>query len=143
MQQDRCHARNPRENAACGQTEIPRPGARRCGVGISKSGAQRFNFCNVFNVVTFLRNVLREHRSSLAPGAEAALDQSAVAVESGFLLDQSADFRFAVAHGLRKRPMPESLGMLEPGYRYFYDRWRPLHAGMRILRSDDGETVRT
>jgi hypothetical protein len=30
------------------------------GVGISKGDAQRFNFCNVSNVVTFLRNVLRE-----------------------------------------------------------------------------------
>ena len=112
------------------------------GVGISKGDAQRFNFCNVFNVVTFLRNVLREDRSSPAPGAEAALDKGAVAVESGFLFDQSADFRFAVAHGLRERAMPESLGMLEPGHRYFHDRGRPLHAGMRILRGDDGKTVR-
>ena len=103
---------------------------------------QRFNFCNVFNVVTFLRNVLREDRSNPAPGAEAALDQSAAAVESGFLFDQSADFRFAVAHGLRKRAMPESLGMLEPGHGYFHDRRRSLHAGLRILRGDDGETVR-
>ena len=77
-----------------------------------------------------------------APGAEAALDQSAVAVESGFLFDQSADFRFAAAHGLRERAMPESLGMLEPGHRYFHDRWRSLHARMRILRSDNGETIR-
>ena len=30
------------------------------GVGISEDHAERFNFCNVFNVVTFLRNVLRE-----------------------------------------------------------------------------------
>ena len=100
------------------------------------------NFCNVFNVVTFLRNVLREDRSSIASGAEAALDQSAFAVESGFLFDQSAHFRFAVAYGLRKRAMPESLGMLEPGHRYFHDRGRSLHAGMRILRGDDSETVR-
>ena len=49
--------------------------------------AFRFNFCTVFNVVTFLPNVVREDRSSLAPGAEAALDQGAVAVESGFLFD--------------------------------------------------------
>jgi hypothetical protein len=112
------------------------------GVGISKGDAQRFNFCNIFNVVTFLRDVLREDRSSPAPGAEAAMDQSAAAVESGFLFDQSADLRFAVAHGLRKRAMPESLGMLEPGYRYFHDRRRPLHTGMRILRGDDSKTVR-
>ncbi len=104
--------------------------------------AQRFNFCNIFNVVTFLRNVLREDRSNPAPGAEAALDQSAAAVESGFLFDQSADFRFAVAHGLRKRAMPESLGMLEPGHRYFHDRRGSLHARVRILRGDDGETIR-
>ena len=70
------------------------------GVGISKGHAQRFNFCNVFNVVTFLRNVLREDRSSPAPGAEAALDQSPAAIESGFLFDQSTHLRFAVAHGL-------------------------------------------
>ena len=38
--------------------------------------------------------------------------------------------------------MPESLGMLEPGHRYFHDRRRSLHARMRILRSDDGETIR-
>src|SRR4029077_19524811 len=91
---------------------------------------------------TFLRNVLREDRSSPAPGAEAVLDQSAVAVESGFLFDQIANFRFALAYGLRKRPMPESLGMLEPGHRYFHDRWRSLHARMRILRRDNGEAVR-
>src|SRR6266850_5556967 len=112
------------------------------GVGISKGDAQRFNFCNIFNVVTFLRDVLRQDRSSPAPGAEAALDQSAAAVESGFLFDQSANFRFAVAHGLRKRAMPESLGMLEPRHRYFHDRGRPLHARMRILCSNDGETIR-
>jgi hypothetical protein len=112
------------------------------GVGISKGDAQRFNFCNIFNVVTFLRDVLREDRSSPAPGAEAAMDQSAAAVESGFLFDQSADLRFAVAHGLRKRAMPESLGMLEPGHRYFHDRRGSLHARMRILRGDDSKTVR-
>ena len=103
---------------------------------------QRFDFCNVFNVVTFVRNVLREDRSSSAPGEETVLDQGAVAVESGFLFDQSADFRFAVAHGLRERAMPESLGMLEPGHCYFHDRWRSLHARMRILCSDHGETIR-
>src|SRR4029077_6136328 len=81
-------------------------------------------------------------RSSPAPGEEAVLDQSAVAVESGFLFDQSTHFRFAVAHGLRERAMPESLGMLEPGHRYFHDRRRSLHARMRILRGDDGETIR-
>ena len=109
---------------------------------MSMGGAQRFNFCNVFNVVTFVRNVLREDRSNPAPGPEAAVDQGAVAFESGFLFDQGADFRFTVAHGLRERAMPESLGMLEPGDRYFHDRRRSLHARMRILRSDNGETVR-
>lgn len=66
----------------------------------------RFTFCNVCNVVTFGRNVLRKDRSSLAPNAEAALDQSSAPVESGFLFDQSADFGFTVAHGLRERAMP-------------------------------------
>ena len=92
------------------------------GVGISKGDAQRFNFCNIFNVVTFLRDVLREDRSSPASGAEAAVDQSAAAVESRFLFHESADFRFAIAHGLRKRAVPESLGMLEPGHRNHDDR---------------------
>ena len=129
---------------SAGKPKLPRPRWRRwCGVGIRKSDAQRFDFCNVFNVVTFLRNVLRQDRSSPAPGAEAALDQSAAAVESGFLFNQSADFRFAVAHGLRERAMPESLGMLESGNCYLYDRGRPLHAGVRILCGDDCETVRT
>src|SRR5262249_1250638 len=103
--------------------------------------ARRIHFCNGFNVVTFV-DVLREDRSSPAPGAEAALDQSAVAVESGFLFDQSTDFRFAIAHGLRKRAMPESLGMLEPGHRYFHDRRRSLHTLMRILRRNDSEAIR-
>src|SRR4051812_5508857 len=54
MRQDRCHARHRRENAVCGQTEIARPRGRRwCGVGIRKGDAQRFDFCNGFNVVTF------------------------------------------------------------------------------------------
>ena len=93
-------------------------------------------------VANLIGHVVREDRSSPAPGAEAALDQSAVAVESGFLFNQSIDFRFAIAHGLRKRAMPESLGMLEPGHRYFHDRRGSLHAIMRILRGDDCETVR-
>src|SRR6266480_5613269 len=123
-----------------GPNQIGRLFARRwCGEGIKKGDTQRFNVCNVFNVVTFLRNVLREDRSSPAPGAEAALDQGAAAVESGFLFDQSVDFRFAVAHCLRERAMSESLGMLEPGHRYFHDRRGSLHARMRILRSDNGE----
>ena len=109
--------------------------------GISKGDAQRFDFCNIFNVVTFVRNVLREDRSSPASGEEAALDQSAVAVESGFLFDEIADFRFAVAHGLRERAMPESLGMLEPGHCYFHDRWRPLHARVRVLRRNYGKAI--
>ena len=30
-------------------------------LALVKGDAQRFNFCNVFNVVTFLRNVLRQN----------------------------------------------------------------------------------
>ena len=37
--------------------------------------------------------------------------------------------------------MPESLGMLEQGHGHFHDRWRSLHARVRILRSDNGETI--
>src|SRR5438445_252384 len=81
----------------------------------------RFSFCNGFNVVTFL-DVLCENRSSVAPGAEAALDQGAAAFESGFFLDQSAHFRFAPAHRLRKRAMPQQMGMLEPGHGDVHDR---------------------
>ena len=65
---------------------------------------------------------MREDRSSPAPGAEAALDQSAAAIESGFLFNQGADFRFALAHGLRERAMPEPVGMLEPGHSHLHDR---------------------
>ena len=97
---------------------------------------------NAFNVVTLPIHVLRENRSGVAPGAKAALDQSSVAIESGFLFDQSAHLRFAAAHRLRKRAMPEPLGMLEPGHRDDDDRGRALHARLRILRGDDGETVR-
>ena len=44
------------------------------------------------------------------------MDQSAAAIESRFLFHESVDFRFAIAHSLRKRAVPESLGMLEPGH---------------------------
>ena len=71
------------------------------------------------------------------------MDQSAVAVEPCFLFDQGAHFGFAVAYRLRKRAMSESLGMLEPGHGDDDDRRRPLHARMRILCGDDGETVCT
>ncbi len=58
------------------------------------------------------------------------------------LFHQGADLGSAAAHGLRGGPMPEPLGMLEPGDGDFHDRRRPLHAGLRILRGDDGEAVR-
>jgi hypothetical protein len=38
--------------------------------------------------------------------------------------------------------MPKSLGMLEPGHRDDDDRRRSLHARLRILRGDNGETIR-
>ena len=65
------------------------------------------------------------------------MDQGAAAVESSFLFNQGADFRFAIAYGLRERAMSESLGMLEPGHCDFHDRRRPLHARVWILRGDD------
>ena len=49
------------------------------------------------------------------------MDQGAAAVESGIFFNQGADFRLAIAHGLRERAMPESLGMLEPGHGDFHD----------------------
>jgi len=70
------------------------------------------------------------------------MDQGAAAVESGFLFDQSTDFRFTIAHGLRERAVSKSMGMLEPGHGYFYDRRRSMYTGVRILRSNDGETIR-
>jgi hypothetical protein len=48
---------------------------------------QRFN-----GGLVFLSNVLRKNRSSPAPGTKTALDQSAVAIQSGFLFNQGAYF---------------------------------------------------
>jgi hypothetical protein len=93
-------------------------------------------FVNFFAVVTSF-HVLRKDRSSLAPGAQTVMDQSAFAIQSSFLFNQGAHFRSALAHGLRKRAMPKSMGMLESGHRDFHDRWRPLHARVRILRRDN------
>src|SRR5205807_6150817 len=92
-------------------------------------------------LVNLIHDVLCEDRSDAAPGAQAFLDQSPVAVESGFLLDQSAHFRSATAHCLRKRAVPEPLGMLEPGDGDVHDRRRSLHACVWILRRDNGETA--
>ena len=87
-------------------------------------------------------HVLRKDRSGSAPGAQTALDQGAVALESGFLFDESAHFRSAAAHGLRKRAVPEPVGMLEPGHGHVHDRGRSLHASVRILRRADGKAIR-
>ena len=67
-------------------------------------------------------DVLRENRSFVAPAEQAGLDQGAVALESDFLFDEGADLRSSFAHSLRKRPVPESLGMLESGNRHNDDR---------------------
>ena len=79
---------------------------------------------------------------ALHQAVKAALDQGAVAIESGFLFDQGAHLRSAFAHGLRKRAVPEPLGMLEPGHGDHDDRGRSLHARLRILRSHDGQAIR-
>ena len=42
--------------------------------------------------------------------------------------------RTEAAHGLRKRQVPEPLGMLEQRHGHLHDRRRPLHAGLRLLR---------
>src|SRR5438309_673856 len=42
------------------------------------------------------------------------MDPSAFAIQSSFLFDQGAHFRSALARGLRKRAMPNPMGMLEP-----------------------------
>jgi len=58
---DHCHARNRRENAGCGQTEIAEPVRYNDAACVLLSPMRSdFNFCNIFNVVTFVRNVLRE-----------------------------------------------------------------------------------
>lgn len=80
---------------------------------------------------------MRKDRSSITPGTEAALDQGAIAIQSGFLFNQGAHFRSAVAHSLRERAMSKPMGMLEPGHGNLYDRWRSLHPRMRILRRDN------
>ena len=38
--------------------------------------------------------------------------------------------------------MSKPMGMLEPGHSDFHDRWRPLHARLRILRRDNRKTLR-
>ena len=47
-----------------------------------------------------------------------------------------------LAHGLRKRAMPEPVGMLEPGNGDVHDRGGSLHASVWILRGNNRETVR-
>ena len=49
--------------------------------------------------------------------------------------------RTQIAHGVRKRQMPEPLGMLEQRHGNFHDRRGPLHARLRLLRRDDGQTL--
>src|SRR5262249_58848037 len=80
---------------------------------------------------------------SVTQGSEAVLDQSAVAIQSGFLFNEGAHFRFAVAHGLRKRAMSKPMGMLEPGDSDVHDRGRSLHTRVRILRGDNSKTFRS
>ena len=52
------------------------------------------------SIANLIDNVVRENRSGPAPEAQAVLDQSAFAFESGFLFDQGADFGSTLAHGL-------------------------------------------
>src|SRR3954463_6023130 len=86
-------------------------------------------------------DVLRENRSRPAPGAKAALDQGPVAVEPGFLFDQGAHLRSAVAYGLRERAVSKPMGMLEPGNGDNDDRGGTLHARVRFLRGHDRKAV--
>jgi len=39
--------------------------------------------------------------------------------------------------------MPEPLGMLEQRHGHVHDRGRPLHAGLRVLRGQNGQTAGT
>ena len=52
---------------------------------------------------------------------DCVLGHGGPAVESGFLFDKSAHFRFALAHRLRERAMSKPLGMLEPGNGHLHD----------------------
>ncbi len=45
------------------------------------------------------------------------------------------------AHRLRKRQVPQPLGVLEQGHGHLHDRRRPLHAGLRLLRGQHRQTV--
>src|SRR5213080_940242 len=103
---------------------------------------RRFDFSTVQRWVSLLDDVLRENRSGASPGTEAALDQSAAAFEPGFLFNEGAHFGFAFAHRLRKRAMPEPMGMLEPGHGHQDDCGRSMHARLRLLRGDNSETIR-
>src|SRR6478736_5877281 len=98
--------------------------------------------CHSSLVTLTSRDVLREDRSGPAPGAKTAVDQGTAAIEPGLFFHESADLGFAAAHRLRERAMPEPLGMLEPGNRDDDDRRRTLHAGVRVLRGHDRETIR-
>src|SRR5207244_11217645 len=58
----------------------------------------------LFPYTTLFRS-LRQNRSHVASGAQAAVDQGAAPVQSNFLFNQSPHFRFALAHRLRERAM--------------------------------------
>jgi len=98
------------------------------------------NFCNSFNVVTFFEMSCAKidpalHQAQKPPWIKVRLPSNPVFFSTKALI---SDLRLHTVCG--KRAMPESLGMLEPGHRYFHDRGRPLHAGVRILRGDDCKT---
>ena len=48
--------------------------------------------------------------------------------------------RTEAAHRLPERDVPEPLGVLEQRHRDLHDRRRPLHPGLRLLRSNDRQT---
>ncbi len=65
------------------------------------------------------------------------------AADFGYVLAHALAARRAeAAHSLRKRQMPEPLGMLEQRHGDVHDRGRPLHARLRVLRGQHDETAR-
>jgi hypothetical protein len=88
-------------------------------------------------------HVHKHDRPESSPIAQARLDKSPAAFESRLFFNEGARQRFEAAYGLRERPVPESLGMLEQWDRDFHDRRGPLHARLRLLCCDNGKTFRT
>ena len=79
-----------------------------------------------------------EDGSGPAPGPQAGVDQGAAAEPAAVLVDQVDGDRSEAGHGVRGGAVPEPLGVLEPRHGDLHDRRREVHAGLRVLRGEDG-----